>query len=702
MENEAQHLQMVYQQLLAAEQELSQLIQEKSQSGRASLQEMAGEVRVNFDSYLDNLDTFSAIESLNRQIDQYNLQLASATETLAQVQRLLPAPYFGKITVDFLDGQAPEAFYIGINGFTRDNEALIHDWRSPIAELFYNNELGSSSYQVRGQVIPVATKQRRQLLTDHDRLLNYFDTGTTIQDEVLLAALAEDRSREMQDITATIQTEQNQIIRDQDAQVLLVNGVAGSGKTSTVLQRIAYLLYQNRERYTPEDMLILSPNQRFAHYIAGVLPALGEANPPTLTLLELLQTLGHVEESEEEYFLRISQGAISEETAVLRSVALMEYLERDLDFAPQFLPITKKGKTILSKEYLQQIFAQTPTGPFAQRIQGMKQRLIQEWERRLIKDSRKERVQQQLLDLTEAQQEKLLGKVLSESDEEQLASFALTLLRRKYAFVSKALATYAWLDEAAMFAQVYQEYQGVPLQAGSVTVDLAVARGYFHQVQIEPLNHREYQVILVDEVQDYSPAALYLLKALYPKSRFTLVGDDNQAIFNSHTSFATMQELFKEKQTQYYALTKSYRTTGNITAFFANLVADKRTMEILPVRPAGSPVVYREFQDPASFAKILQDFQKAIGPAEQLTIITKTQAEAEELQHFANSQVSVYPVALAKGLEFPHVLLYDVSEENYHSERGVRLLYTAASRSTKELWITYQGTPAAVLPLNQS
>lgn len=700
MENEAQHLQMVYQRLLAAEQELSQLIQEKSQSGRASLQEMAGEVRVNFDSYLDNLDTFSAIESLNRQIDQYNLQLASATETLAQVQRLLPAPYFGKITVDFLDGQEPEAFYIGINGFTRDNEALIHDWRSPIAELFYNNELGSSSYQVRRQVIPVETKQRRQLLTDHDRLLNYFDTGTTIQDEVLLAALAEDRSREMQDITATIQTEQNQIIRDQDAQVLLVNGVAGSGKTSTVLQRIAYLLYQNRERYTPEDMLILSPNQRFAHYIAGVLPALGEANPSTLTLLELLQTLGHVEESEEEYFLRISQGAVSEETAVLRSVALMDYLERDLDFAPQFLPITKKGKTILSKEYLQQIFDQTPTGPFAQRIQGMKQRLIQEWERRLIKDSRKERVQQQLLDLTEAQQEKLLGKVLSETDEAQLASFALTLLRRKYAFVSKALATYAWLDEAAMFAQVYQEYQGVPLQVGPMTVDLAVARGYFHQVQIEPLKHRDYQVILVDEVQDYSPAALYLLKALYPKSRFTLVGDDNQAIFNSHTSFATMQELFKEKRPQYYALTKSYRTTGNITAFFASLVADKRTMEILPVRPAGSPVVYREFQDRASFAKILQGFQKAIGPAEQLTVITKTQAEAEKLQHFASSQLSVYPVALAKGLEFPHVLLYDVSEENYHSERGVRLLYTAASRSTKELWITYQGTPAAVLPLH--
>lgn len=700
MENEAQHLQKVYQTLLAAESELSQFIEEKSQTGRTSLQEMAGEVRVNFDSYLDNLDTFSAIESLNRQIDQYNVQLDSAAATLAKVRRLLPAPYFGKITVDFLEGQVPEAFYIGINGFTQGNEALIHDWRSPIAELFYNNELGPSAYQVRGQVIPVETKQRRQLITDHDRLLNYFDTGTTIQDEVLLAALAEDHSREMQDITATIQKEQNQIIRDKNARVLLVNGVAGSGKTSTVLQRIAYLLYQNRERYTPEDMLILSPNQRFAQYIAGVLPALGEANPPTLTLLELLQTLGPVTESETDYFFRISQQEVDAETAVLRSVAFMEYLASDLDFEPQFLPITKKGKTILAKEYLQRLFEQTPLGPFTQRIQGTKQRLLQEWERRLIKASRKEQLQQQLLDLTETQQEKLLGRVLTQADEAQLAVFALHVLRKKYAFVSQAIETYAWLDEAAMFAQVYQDYQGQGLRKGPVTLDLAVAQRYFHQVQIEPLKHREYQVILIDEVQDYTPAALYLVKALYPHSRFTLVGDDNQAIFNSQTTFAELQELFKEKQPQYYALTKSYRTTGNITAFFADLVADKLAMEILPVRPSGSPVVERTCQDEASFTKILADFQRAIGQGEQITIITETPAEAAKLQQLVSSQVTVYPVALAKGLEFPYVLLYGVAPAEKRSERDTRLLYTAASRSTKELWVTYFEAPGESLSLN--
>ncbi|MDT2757251.1 AAA family ATPase [Enterococcus asini] len=700
MESEAQHLQMVYQKLLIAESKLSQLIEEKSQSGRSALQEMTGEVRLNFDSYLDNLDTFSAIENLNRQIDQYNLQLDSTSKELAKVRRLLPAPYFGKIRVDFLEGQPPEAFYIGINGFTPENEALIHDWRSPIAELFYNNELGGSSYEVRGQVIPVQMKQRRQLITDHDRLLNYFDTDTTIQDEVLLAALAEDHSQKMQDITATIQIEQNQIIRDQRAQVLLVNGVAGSGKTSTVLQRIAYLLYQNRERYRPDDMLILSPNQQFAQYIAGVLPALGEANPPTLTLLEWLQTFGTVEESEADYFQRISKEEASSEEDVLRSVAFMQYLESELEITPRFVPIVKKGKTILSQEYLQQIFDQTPIGSFAKRIQGMKQRLLQEWERRLVKDSRKVSLQQQILDLTQAQQEKLLGRLLTQADESQLDFLALKLLRKKYAFVSQEIENYAWLDERAMFCEVYQSYEGNSLEVGTFNMDQGVAQCYFHQRQIEPLKHRDYQVILVDEVQDYTPAALYLLKALYPRSRFTLVGDDNQAIFNSYTSFADMQELFLEKQPQYYRLTKSYRTTGNITTFFASLVADKLNMEILPVRPAGSPVVYRTFQDVASFEKILHEFQGRVGQ-QQITIITKTQKEAEQLQDFVDNFVAVYPVALAKGLEFANVLLYDVSAKNYHSKRDMRLLYTAASRSTKQLWLTYQGIPAVRLPENE-
>ena len=406
------------------------------------------------------------------------------------------------------------------------------------------------------------------------------------------------------------------------------------------------------------------------------------------------------EKARQTTFFRISQQEVDAETAVLRSVAFMEYLASDLAFEPQFLPITKKGKTLLAKEYLQRLFEQTPLGPFTQRIQGTKQRLLQEWERRLIKASRKEQLQQQLLDLTEAQQEKLLGRVLTQADEAQLAVFALQVLRKKYAFVSQAIETYAWLDEAAMFAQVYQDYQGKELRNGPVTLDLAVAQRYFHQVQIEPLKHREYQVILIDEVQDYTPAALYLVKALYPHSRFTLVGDDNQAIFNSQTTFAKMQELFKEKQPQYYALTKSYRTTGNITAFFAGLVADKLAMEILPVRPSGSPVVERTCQDEASFTKILADFQGAIGQGEQITIITQTPAEAVKLQQLVSSQVTVYPVALAKGLEFPYVLLYGVAPAEKRSERDTRLLYTAASRSTKELWVTYSEVPGESLPLN--
>ena len=152
---------------------------------------MAGEVRLNHDNLADNLDTFANIEALNRQIDQYNLQLESSKKQLDKVERLLPSPYFGKVLVDFLDGEPSEALYIGVNGFTDEQGSdLIYDWRSPVAELFYNNQLGTSSYQIDQGEVSVAIEKRRQLLTEYDCLINWFDSGTAIQDDVLLAALA--------------------------------------------------------------------------------------------------------------------------------------------------------------------------------------------------------------------------------------------------------------------------------------------------------------------------------------------------------------------------------------------------------------------------------------------------------------------------------------------------------------------------------
>lgn len=695
---EEQQLQEVYQSLLRKRQELQQLIAVENSEGKAAIQEMTGEVRVNYDNFADNLDTYANIEALNRQIDQYNQQLATARKQLDKVERLLPSPYFGKITAHFTPDEAAENFYIGINGFTDDQkQELIYDWRSPIAELFYNNQLGVSAYQVDTREISVVIDNRRQLITDGDYLVNWFDSGTAIQDDVLLAALAQDNSSQMTDITTTIQVEQDKIIRDRLSPVVLVNGVAGSGKTSTVMQRIAYLLYRDRDKYSADEMLILSPNRSFGKYIAQVLPSLGEENPATYTLLQLVARLGGLEgelESEKAYFQRISV----KETSLLRSTL------RDTDFLvsltaisgdevkPQFRDILHGEKAPITKEHIQLLFNETPAGQLADRLQAVKARLLQEWERHLIRQGRSNRIRQQLLGLTEAEQQRLLGGLIEFDSEAKLSEYGLQLLQKRYRDISRHIKDFSWLQAERLFADCYFNYTGeaLPPLPKKMDLDLAVAQLYMHHVLIEPLTVPDFKVILVDEVQDYTPAQLQFIRALFPKAHFTLVGDENQAIFDSQTDFSRIATIFGEKQVTGYSLVKSYRSSGNITRLFGALLKDPTKLEIQAVRPEGAPITWLSVAEKAEMVQTVTDYVVTTGLT-ALTVLTKTLAQAEELrQLLPKDQISVYPIALAKGLEFSNVLIYDASKTNYHSGRDRQLLYTGISRGTETVALLWQ------------
>lgn len=695
---EEQQLQEVYQSLLRKRQELQQLIAVENSEGKAAIQEMTGEVRVNYDNFADNLDTYANIEALNRQIDQYNQQLATARKQLDKVERLLPSPYFGKITAHFTPDEAAENFYIGINGFTDDQkQELIYDWRSPIAELFYNNQLGVSAYQVDTREISVVIDNRRQLITDGDYLVNWFDSGTAIQDDVLLAALAQDNSSQMTDITTTIQVEQDKIIRDRLSPVVLVNGVAGSGKTSTVMQRIAYLLYRDRDKYSADEMLILSPNRSFGKYIAQVLPSLGEENPATYTLLQLVARLGGLEgelESEKAYFQRISV----KETSLLRSTL------RDTDFLvsltaitgnevkPQFRDILHGEKALITKEHIQLLFNETPAGQLADRLQAVKARLLQEWERHLIRQGRSNRIRQQLLGLTEAEQQRLLGGLIEFDSEAKLSEYGLQLLQKRYRDISRQIKDFSWLQAERLFADCYFNYTGeaLPPLPKKTDLDLAVAQLYMHHVLIEPLTVPDFKVILVDEVQDYTPAQLQFIRALFPKAHFTLVGDENQAIFDSQTDFSRIAAIFGKKQVTGYSLVKSYRSSGNITRLFGALLKDPTKLEIQAVRPEGAPITWLSVAEKAEMVQTVTDYVVTTGLT-ALTVLTKTLAQAEELrQLLPKDQISVYPIALAKGLEFSNVLIYDASKTNYHSGRDRQLLYTGISRGTETVALLWQ------------
>ena len=703
---EEAYLKNVYQKLIDKKNELRESMDTAKIEGNQSLKEMAGELRLNFDSYLDNLDTFSMIEMKNREIDQMNIKQKNAENQLAKIERLLKSPYFGKVVVDFLDNEPKESFYIGTANFTDDaDENLVYDWRSPIAELFYNNMIGPSSYTVRQNKIDTVIKERRQFLLERDRLVKFFDTSVAIQDDVLLEVLGQDETNEMKAITATIQSEQNTIIRDVKSQNILVNGVAGSGKTSAIMQRIAYLFYLYRDTMTSDDLLILSPNHRFIDYISNVLPSLGERNPLNLTIIQLVSQLSAEEiEGEEAYFKRITGENVSEQTERLRSKKFIDNLKQSdplfLDHPNFIRGLTKNGKTVLSKKTIEKIYEKVPAHPkLIDRLQATKKALMSEWKNHLLKQAKSPAVQNQVLSLTEDRQLELFGKLISDDSEQSIAAYARKLLQKKYRKITRQIEEMAWVDEHQLFERIYEKrYGSAYAWQPTRTVDEAVIILAIRHLLVEKVNVPAFRYLLIDEVQDYTLAQLGLLIELFPKTHFTLVGDENQAIFNSSTTFADIMRCFDDYHLPIhrYDLRNSYRSSGAITELFKTYAVDQEKIDIVSIRPQGKEPEYRSFRSSEELLEILAEILASL-KGEKAAIITQTEEETQTLQEsikkssYGLENCQIIPLSLAKGLEFDHVILYPF-ENDRDEQRRRRQMYTAISRGMKSIVVLERET----------
>ncbi len=703
---EEAYLKNVYQKLIDKRNELRESMDTAKVEGNQSLKEMAGELRLNFDSYLDNLDTFSMIEMKNRETDQMNIKQKNAENQLAKIERLLKSPYFGKVVVDFLDNEPKESFYNGTANFTDDaDENLVYDWRSPIAELFYNNMIGPSSYTVRQNKIDTVIKERRQFILERDRLVKFFDTSVAIQDDVLLEVLGQDETNEMKAITATIQSEQNTIIRDVKSQNILVNGIAGSGKTSAIMQRIAYLLYLYRDTMTSDDLLILSPNHRFIDYISNVLPSLGERNPLNLTILQLVSQLSAEEiEGEEAYFKRITKENVSEQAEHLRSKEYIDDLKRSdplfLDHPDFIRGLTKNGKTVLSKKTIEKIYEKVPAHPkLIDRLQATKKALMSEWKNHLLKQAKSPAVQNQVLSLTEDRQLKLFGELISDDSEQSIAVYARKLLQKNYRKITRQIEEMAWVDEHRLFERIYEKrYGSAYVWQHTRTVDEAVILLAIHHLLVEKVNVPAFRYLLIDEVQDYTLAQLGLLIELFPKTHFTLVGDENQAIFNSSTTFADIMRCFDDYHLPIhrYDLRNSYRSSGAITELFKTYAVDQEKIDIVSIRPQGKEPEYRSFRSSEELLEILAEILASL-KGEKAAIITQTEEETQTLQEsikkssYGLENCQIIPLSLAKGLEFDHVILYPF-ENDRDEQRRRRQMYTAISRGMKSIVVLERET----------
>ena len=644
-----------------------------------------------------NLETYAEAEALQRVIDEYNLSIDLNSERLAKVRLLLNKPYFAKVVLRLRPGAPPRELYLGATGMSDESgRHFIIDWRAPVAETYYNQDNGKTSYVANGRTIEADLLLRRQFDISGDQLNAYFDTTVAIEDPLLLASLSKNRSSKLGDITATIQREQNLVVRHEDVPVLLVNGIAGSGKTSVMLQRIAYLLYQEREKLRPNDVHLISPNPVFRDYIDNVLPNMGERNPQIETWDDLMNKLGLGERglgksAQAADLLRIDEG-----------LDKLELTQRD------FQDILVGDERVISAGQAFSAYQQLKRLPAGQhRCALVMEALHERLETRIASRIHNADVQAEIMDLDEQEHIRLFGHQVYTALEEELPEYTQRYLEDRYAAVEDAIEDGAWLRIDRI---------GMNMLGKS---SLSAAEWLYLKLALAGGADRAARYVMVDEVQDYSVAQLMVLARYFCNAHFLLLGDENQAIKEGTATFGQIEQAFAhvlEVPVALCRLQTSYRSSPEITNLFRGLMNGDSAMDVASVqRPGVDPIIMPCATDADYLAAVRQAVAQAQADVEAGGLAAVVVADKQRSRWLGKqladcglcqvasgaplpeNGVVLLDLATAKGLEFDQVIIADAQESVYGIDDLSRhRLYTAISRATQKVTILSQG---ALTPL---
>ncbi len=692
-EEEQRHLSMTYAKLEAIESEVRDQLESDLAEALESKEELFEAMSLNQDVDIQ-LETLAELEAMNRIIEGYNLSADIKTEKLRRAQLLLLSPYFAKVRLKFAHADEPKDIYIGAAGMTDDmRRHFIIDWRSPVAEVYYNQANGATSYEANGRTIEVDLQLRRQFDICRDELRAYFDTTVAIEDPLLLASLSKRRTARLTDITTTIQKEQNQVIRHADVPALLVHGIAGSGKTSVLLQRIAYLFYTERENLKPSDVYLITPNEVFGRYIDNVLPDMGESNPQILTWDGLMARLGLAGRG---IAKNGSLDVLARIDAAVPGLQLGQGDYCDLRVDDERVVAAAQARASVEK------FSRIPMGPhrIALAIEDLKEKV----EQRIMRLSRDEATQDAMMSLSNEEQISLFGQQLAPLDDEELVSCTRQYLRARYARVLDDLDDGAWLrlDRIGMRVLDAQTLDAVEW----LYLKLALVGG----------GERYARYVMVDEVQDYTTTQLAVLARFFPNAHFLLLGDENQAVNEGTASFAEIRDLFKGilGSVDECALMISYRSSPEITDLFCKLLDEDERVQATSVQPSGTSPVVIECDGRDEYEAALRQAVAGAADDEGLTaIIANSRSRAKQLAkilagtavqqvsddgRLPSEGVALFDVKLAKGLEFDQVIIPDVQDGAFPDEPIRRhRLYTAISRATKRVTLVANGRLTGLL-----
>ena len=695
-QQEQAHLTELYAKLTQIRDDISAELERTHATSVRDLLEMSEEVNVDVldlddPNYDDLAEAAASIEALNSIIDAYNQFHDVNTDKLRRVMLLLLQPYFAKVTLEMRPGRPPRDVYIGAAGMTDErSRPLVVDWRSPVAETYYNQQMGPTSFEVDGRTRNVNLTLRRQFDIVRDRLNMYFDTTVAIQDSLLLGALKKHHTEKLQAITATIQREQNEVVRHEDVPVLLVNGIAGSGKTSVLLQRIAFLLYRNRKTLRADQVWLFTPNSVFENYIDTVLPSMGEANPQTFTWRAFVSAQGAGERD-------LGEG--SDPDTLLRMEELVHGLvieEDDLrEIRVDGVALLKQGQVKSAVEK----FSEFEVGPRFTAL--VKEELHDRLNRRLSQMAKDEELQEEMLGLDVEQQVEIFGETILADDDDETLAYAKRFVEARYASAHDEIERLAWLR----FDRIGMRLLGQRA--------LSATEWLWLRLIFTGVGERDARFVMIDEVQDYTVTQLMVLARYFSRAHFLLLGDEHQAIYEGTASFKQIAEIFRQTHgsVDECRLLTSYRSSPEITALFTGLLDEREQLRLTSVQRPGVEPVIRSFAEKDAYLAALHE--AVAEPGEGLTAVV---AESDARVNWLSKQlgdaarvirgdvslpargVVLMPLRVAKGLEFDHVIVPDAQAEVYpDTPLARRRLYTALSRAMHRVTVLAQGEMTPLL-----
>lgn len=696
------------------------------------------DLKLDYDGYSTSMETALSIHQQQQLLEERQNAWQHATKQLSTLQRLNKRPYFARI--DFQEqNEKPETIYIGLGSFADKNDQfLIYDWRAPISSIYYDGKLGSVTYYAPDGEQEVLMTKKRQFSIKDGQIINMFDTNESIGDQMLINVLNEKSSTQMKSIVTTIQREQNKIIRNTTADLLFVQGSAGSGKTSAILQRIAYLLYRYRGNLVSSDVIMFSPNQLFNDYVKNVLPEMGEQNMVQMTYRQFVSRRVPAFKVES-LFDQFEDQNKNPKIAKLKDSleffeAINHYSKHLIKHGVVFKNIyfKDKEKPFFDKDYIKDIYYSfNENYNLRNRIEATREKLVARLNESISAEAKKAWVAKYLESISKEELNKLYDRpdqeFASSTEEERFLSKKIVIkslkqvlrkvnansffnIRAQYLAFLRAIPKMIDLQQYGISEKEWYDHIELVKQnfvRKQIKITDISSYLYLYDVITGRRVNYEMRYAFIDEIQDYTPFQLAYLKYNFPRAKFTMLGDLNQAIFTKDDSLTLLdkvKQLFISEKIELIKLTKSYRSTKQITDFTKQILKSGELIEAFD-RNGAKPTIWH--CDNASAVQKINDILIA-NNQEKLTtaIITKTLEEARDLTTKLKSEsikvtliatanqrlvpgVLVIPSYLAKGLEFDAVIAWQVNNTNYHKEDERQLLYTITSRAMYKLDLIY-------------